>query len=141
MLSTLILTTFVLNFASASYPVGYLVTETYTGKKSNGDCIGGVSSVATLIGNCQVGVCSGSNPSCAASIKYVANNNHSSTGYILTYAEFTKTTCKASTVIPASISFKSVSTSCTNSVKQSYSTVSAFDKHSFHLQSRAGTLQ
>lgn len=128
--------------ASSPYPIGYFVTSTYEPLKANpGTCSNAVSAVATYIGTCNFGTCSGSNLNCKASLKYVNSTSITPPNFNITYVEFTSTNCTPTSIIPSSIKQKPYSTICHSSSMYTYVPYSQFNTSSLPISGRAGILQ
>ena len=97
--------------------MGYVVVSTF----STDTCMPGTltASSGSLIGYCMVGICSGRNASCMASLTFVNEEAYNALSFSQSYVEFDSPECSMSSMIGSPES-KWIGSTCSSGVKYTY---------------------
>lgn len=124
--------------------MGYVITSTYQATGTEfGKCHGPVFSQGTLIGECQVGICSGLNLKCTASTKFVDQRTITLSGFNISHVEFSSPSCAYGTELPLPPSVATIyqSTTCSFGISVTYLPISQFTANSFPTWSSGALVQ
>lgn len=127
------------------YPMGYVITSTFQSSTSGtNECIGAENAEGKLIGKCVIGECSGQNPNCVATVKYVNQQTVTSSGFEMIQMEFSSPNCASNSKLPLTSNLTTIhqSSSCIYNAKITYIELFEFKATSaFNYKNAGGIVQ